>query len=159
MSARQSRALAKSDSEVNASPAAWLGHAASKPCAEEANLSVASLDARAKRARPVFFAESAKHFPRRALAKLKPKESLDLGPHGEAEDDEHEDEQREREREAEARELSRSLALDTKTSLRAVKAVRPLDRVGRVDRRCVGLRGGRFVRFDLCFGPGHVAEV
>jgi hypothetical protein len=112
------------------------------------------LDARAKRARPFFSRKVQRTF---RDAKLKPKQALDLGPHGEAEDDEHEDEQRQRERETQACELSGAAALDSKPPLRTVEAVRRPDRLTRVQRRRVCGLG--FVRVDLCFGPRHVAEV
>ena len=114
------------------------------------------MDARAKRARPVFSLKVQSTFSE-GLAKLKPEQPLYLGPHGEAEDDEDEHEQRQREREAQAGELSGAAALDAKPPLRPVEAVRRPDRLTRVHRRRVCGLG--FVRVDLCFGPRHVAEV
>src|SRR6266545_4167863 len=130
----------KRSSKINPSPQG----------ADGTSLPNAPLDAPPKAARPVFSPPKVRStFGER----LEAEETLDLGPDREAEDDEHEDEKRQRDGEAQAGELTRAAALDAQPSLRSMKAIRPANRLGRVDGRRLGRR--RFHHPKFWFGLRH----
>src|SRR5713101_3312580 len=98
----------------------------------------------------VFVARSPEDFGR-----LEAEKALNLVPDRQGEDDGQEREHDEDDVEAQPCLARGAAVLDARTPLRAVKAVRVVDRFGGVD----GRRLDRRLRANAWFRPGHVAKV